>query len=392
MLNPYLQQTLYSQPVQPVMIEIDPLKFNDTLSQIMGLFAPRNLFMAKPPSLLSIPFFSFAGLTQVTPETIKAINNLPGVRAVHADIINNILQQSGDSTTWWPTSQSRLMMGADVANQQGYTGESVTVGITDTGVDALHPQLRGTEFYTTMIDKEVIDEVGHGSHVASTIGGRTLESIGGLPVQGVSQARMICVKCMGRGVGTGFNSEIANAMALCAQKGCKVISMSLGSDSPQGGVANDPLCRMVTALTQQGIVVVIAAGNSGPGPNTIDSPGCSPDALTVAAVNPNGSVASFSSRGGSTYPGKPDCAAPGVLIYSGTSQLSPMALEQPKAGYGYVAISGTSMATPHVAGLVALLKQRTPTLTTPEIKAILASKGGPWNPDTGFGVPNWNMF
>ena len=229
------------------------------------LFAPRNLFMAKPPSLLSIPFFSFAGLTQVTPETIKAINNLPGVRAVHADIINNILQQSGDSTTWWPTSQSRLMMGADVANQQGYTGESVTVGITDTGVDALHPQLRGTEFYTTMIDKEVIDEVGHGSHVASTIGGRTLESIGGLPVQGVSQARMICVKCMGRGVGTGFNSEIANAMALCAQKGCKVISMSLGSDSPQGGVANDPLCRMVTALTQQGIVVVIAAGEFRPG-------------------------------------------------------------------------------------------------------------------------------
>jgi len=284
------------------------------------------------------------------------------------------------------------MLGADVANKAGYTGESVTVGICDTGVDALHPQLRGTEFYTTMIDKEIIDEVGHGSHVASTIGGKTLNSIGGIPVQGVSQARMICVKCMGRGVGTGFNSEIANAMALCAQKGAQVISMSLGSDSPQGGIANDPLCRMVSALTQQGIIVVIAAGNSGPDPNTIDSPGCSPDALTVAAVNPDGSVASFSSRGGSTYPAKPDCAGPGVLIYSGTSELSPMSVEQPKAGYGYVAISGTSMATPHVAGLVALLKQRTPTLTTPQVKSVLASQGNSWNPDTGFGVPNWNMF
>ena len=124
--------------------------------------------------------------------------------------------------------------------------------------------------------------------------------------------------------------------------------------------------------------------NSGPGPNTIDSPGCSPDALTVAAVNPNGSVASFSSRGGSTYPGKPDCAAPGVLIYSGTSQLSPMALEQPKAGYGYVAISGTSMATPHVAGLVALLKQRTPTLTTPEIESYPGFEGRPMEPGYRF--------
>jgi subtilisin family serine protease len=69
-----------------------------------------------------------------------------------------------------------------------------------------------------------------------------------------------------------------------------------------------------------------------------------------------------------------------------------MSVEQPKAGYGYVAISGTSMATPHVAGLVALLKQRTPTLTTPQVKSVLASQGNSWNPDTGFGVPNWNMF
>lgn len=392
MLNPYLEQTLYSVPVQPILIEFDPEKFAESLSQITGIFAPFSPFGSKPPSLLAIPFFSIAGLTPVTPETIKFINGLPGVRVIHADRQNLTLQMPSKPSDWWPTTESRKVMEADLAFQAGFTGESTTVGVVDTGVDALHPQLLGTEWYTTMIDKEPVDEVGHGSHVASTIAGKPLQSIGGISVQGVSRARLICVKCLGRGIGSGFDSEIANAMSLCAQKGCQVISMSLGSNSPQGGVENDPLCKAVANLTRQGIIIVIAAGNSGPKDDTIGSPGCSPDALTVAAVDKNLNVASFSSRGGATWRTKPDCAAPGVLVYSGTSQISPMSVEQPQAGYGYVAISGTSMATPHASGLVAILKQRNPNLTTAMIKAVLAQRGHAWNKDTGYGIPTWSMF
>ena len=385
MLNPYLEKNLYAQSVQPILIEFDLNKFAQTMGQIMGL---------RLPIIDKIPGFGFASLGPVTPEMITVINGLPGVRIVHANLQARALQEPSGPADWWPTSQSRNMLEAELAFREGFTGEAVKVGVTDTGVDVGHPQLQGIEWYST-IDwpvREVFDEVGHGSHVASTIGGRLYNSPTGIMVEGVSRARLISVKCLGRGIGTGFNSEIINAMATCYDKGCQIISMSLGGDEPQGGVEADPICRMVSTLTQRGVIVVVAAGNSGPEADTLNSPGVSPDALTVAAIDKTGKVASFSSRGGSKYKGKPDVAAPGVLIYSGTSQTSSMAVQQPQAGYGYTAISGTSMATPHVAGLIALLKQKYPNMTTARFKEIMAAKGPVHNPATGFGVPRWSFF
>jgi subtilisin family serine protease len=385
MLNSYLARTLYSQPVQPILIEVDVGKLSQTLSQITGLKIP----------LFDIDqVFGFAGLAPVTPETIKAINSLPGIKMVHANLMAHALQIPSNPSDWWPTSQSRQVLEAELAFQQGFTGEVIKVGIADTGADVMHEQLQGTEFYSTISwpAREVLDENGHGSHVASTIGGKPENTPGGFSVEGVSRARLIAVKCLGRGIGTGFNSEIVNAMSACYQHGCQVISMSLGSDAPQGSIEEDPLCRMVTSLTQKGIILVIAAGNSGPGENTIGSPGCSPDALTVAAIGKDGLPADFSSRGGSDFLHKPDVAAPGVLIYSGTSRLSPMAVEQPQAGFGYVAISGTSMATPHVSGLVALLKHKYPNLTTAMIKDVMSRRGVTHDYSLGFGVPKWSYF
>lgn len=392
MLNPYLQKTLYSVPVQRVLIELLPDKYSATLSQISGIFSKFSPFGGQGPSILGIPAFSMAGLTPVTPETIKYINTLPGVNVVHADRPNYTRQLVTTSQEWWPTTDSRKVLEADLAFQAGFTGESTKVGIADTGVDITDPQLRSVAFDTTMMDKTIIDEVGHGSHVTSTLGGTPVQSLGGIAVEGVSRANMRMCKCLGRIIGTGFDSEIAAAMSLLANKGSQIISMSLGSDSPQGGVDADPLCRLVAALSAKGIIFVIAAGNSGPSDDTIGSPGCAPDAITVAAVDKTLKVASFSSRGGSTYRTKPDVAAPGVLIYSGTSQQSPMAVEQPNAGFGYIAISGTSMATPHVAGLVAILKQRDATLTAASFKSTVMKKGHAWDKATGFGIPTFSMF
>lgn len=387
MLNPFLQRTLYSSPVQPILVEIDVKRLSETLGQITGL---------RLPVIDTIPNFGFAAMAPLTPENILAINNLPGVRMVHANLQQKAFQQPTGPSDWWPTTQSREALEAEQAFREGYTGESIKVGVADTGADVSHPQLQGAEFYSTISwpFREILDENGHGSHVASTVGGRLYNSPVGIQVEGISRARLVCVKCLGRGIGTGFTSEIINAISTCYDKGAQIISMSLGSEDgePQGGPEADPQWRVIRALTGRGIIFVIAAGNSGPNPNTVGNPGSCPDAITVAALDKTGKVASFSSRGGPKFPTKPDVAAPGVLIYSGTSNISPMASQQANAGYGYVAISGTSMATPHVSGLIALLKHKYPGMTTQRFKEVMASKGKSFDNITGFGLPKWSYF
>jgi len=387
MLNPFLQKTLYKFSVQPVLVEINVNKLSETLGQITGL---------RLPLVDTIPNFGFAAMAPITPESIKIINNLPGVIMIHANQTKRAFQQTTTSDQWWPTTESRKVLESEQAFQQGYTGEAIKVGVTDTGVDVSHPQLMGTEFYSTISwpFREIVDENGHGSHVASTIGGKLYNSNVGIQVEGISRARLVCVKCLGRGIGTGFTSEIINAISTCYNKGAQVISMSLGSDDgePQGGPENDPEWRIIKSLTNRGIIFVIAAGNSGPDADTIGNPGSCPDAITVAAVDKNLQPAAFSSRGGKKYPTKPDVAAPGVLIYSGTSQVSPMATEQPNAGYGYVAISGTSMATPHISGFIALLKSKYPGMTAQQFKDIMQVKGKKFDNVTGWGIPRWSYF
>jgi len=384
-LNPYLEKRLFSAPVQPILVEFDPSQFAAVMGQITGL----NLrLVSKLPSL------GFAALAPVSPRIIKQVNSLPGVRMVHANQVKTIFQMPIEEPEWVPTSESRKMLGAEDAFKEGFNGEAIKVGVTDTGVDATHPQLQGTEFYSAIMwpAREILDENGHGSHCASTVGGKLYHTPLGVTVEGVSHAPMVCVKCLGRGIGTGFTSEIIEAMEVCYNKGAQIISMSLGSAECQGGCEICPECRMVASLTAKGVIMVIAAGNSGPEENTIGCPGCSPDALTVAAVDRNGELASFSSRGGDKFPLKPDVAAPGVNIYSGTARGSIIDIQALQAGAGFAAISGTSMATPHVAGFVSLLKQKNPGITTAHIKQTMAQRGHAKDFKTGWGIPHWSYF
>jgi len=254
MLNPYLEQRLFSLPVQPVLVEIDPAQFAATLGQITGL---------KLPIVSNLPPYGFAAIAPISPSVIKKINSLPGVRMVHANQVKTIFQIPVPADEWFSTSESRKMLGAEDAFREGFNGEAIKVGVTDTGIDATHPQLQGTEFYSVISwpFREVLDENGHGSHCASTVGGKLYRTPLDVPVEGVSHAPMVSVKCLGRGVGTGFTSEIINAMATCYDKGAQIISMSLGSAECQGGCEICPECRMVSSLTARGIIFVIAAGN-----------------------------------------------------------------------------------------------------------------------------------
>jgi subtilisin family serine protease len=179
---------------------------------------------------------------------------------------------------------------------------------------------------------------------------------------------------------------------MALDRGAQVVNMSLGSQECHGTCDTCPECRAVKLLTRRGVLVFVAAGNSGPDPNAINCQGCTPEAITVAAVDRDGNVADFSSRGGTLYVGKPDIAAPGVNIYSGTGRGSLVDTGDFGAGFGWAAISGTSMATPHAAGLGALVKHRNPGITAAQFKERLRANGAPFNLDTGYGMPRWSWF
>jgi subtilisin family serine protease len=183
-------------------------------------------------------------------------------------------------------------------------------------------------------------------------------------------------------------------MQRAADLGAKIISMSLGGDDTSD--PNSSEFRVVRQLTEQGIICCIAGGNSGSEAQTIGSPGSAPDALTIGAIGKS-AIADFSSRGptklGLT---KPDCTAPGVDILSGSTGI--IAAYRFLDGLGrFAAISGTSMATPHASGVLALAEElarrRGGTLTTAAVKQALARhyNRGPDN-TVGYGLISYPIL
>lgn len=405
MINPYLQQRLFEIPLRPLLVETEP----DAFDRVVNLFSNEGL---RPHTVVSQ--FSLMGLPAIPSKFVESVNSLPGVRAVHADLMSSILllppfpalplvgPRTGvffaeDPSEWWPTSDSRRLLGAEQAFIDGFTGEAITLGIIDTGVDPGHEQLQGTQFDSTInFPREPgIDAgpqaSGHGTHVASTAGGTQQLTPIQIFVEGVSRAPIFSVQALGRIIGTGFTSEIVNAISLAWERGARVFNLSLGASECQGTCTTCPECRVIAQLTARGGMFFIAAGNSGPNPNTIACPGCVPEAITVGAIDREGAVANFSSRGGTRFPTKPNIAAPGVNIYSGTGRGSQVDLGDPGASVGFAAISGTSMATPHAAGLGAILRQRFPGMSAEEFKDKMRTRGR-FNQNTGFGVPTWGLF
>ncbi|MET0132720.1 MAG: S8 family serine peptidase, partial [Kibdelosporangium sp.] len=265
-------------------------------------------------------------------------------------------------------------IGAPAAWQAGFTGTGVTVAVLDTGVDETHPDLADREVGGQNFSgsPDAGDHYGHGTHVASIIAGTGAKSGG--KYRGVAPgARILDVKVL-KDNGSGADSGIIAGMQWAAEQGADVINMSLGGfDSPEV----DPLEEAVNTLSAQyGTLFVIAGGNSGPGAGTIGSPGSADAALTVGAVDRDNKIADFSSvgprEGGGTI--KPDITAPGVEIVA--ARHADGRIGQP-VGDGYTALSGTSMATPHVAGAAALLAQQRPELDGEQLKARLIGGSTP---------------
>ncbi|MFJ8788053.1 S8 family peptidase [Streptomyces sp. NPDC102462] len=271
-------------------------------------------------------------------------------------------------------------IGAPTAWAAGYTGKGVKIAVLDTGVDATHPDLKNqvveSKNFTPAAD--ATDHFGHGTHVASIAAGTGAKSGG--TYKGVAPDAKILNGKVLDDTGSGDDSGILAGMEWAAQQGADVINLSLGGyDTPE----IDPLEAEVNKLSaDKGILFAIAAGNEGP--ESVGSPGSADAALTVGAVDDKDALADFSSTGPRNGDGaiKPDVTAPGVDITAAAAPGSVIDEEVGEKPPGYLTISGTSMATPHVAGAAALLKQQHPDWGYAELKGALtgSTKGGKYTP------------
>ncbi|GHJ48627.1 serine protease [Catellatospora sp. TT07R-123] len=263
-------------------------------------------------------------------------------------------------------------IGAPAAWAAGYDGTGVKVAVLDTGIDATHPDLSGKVAAEQNFAGEYedgLDHVGHGTHVASTIAGSGAASSG--KYKGVAPGATlldgkVCFE------GGCAESWILDGMQWAADNGADVVNMSLGgTDGPE----IDPIEQAVNDLTaSSNILFVIAAGNDG-GDETVGSPASADAALAVGAVYKNEDLAEFSSRGPRVGDAalKPEITGPGVDITAANSKDG--FLGEP--GQPYTTLSGTSMATPHVAGSAAILTQLHPDWSAAQRKATLIGSAAP---------------
>jgi len=242
--------------------------------------------------------------------------------------------------------------------KSGLEGEGVHVGIVDTGADH-HPDFGDRIVaYRDFTESGTADEVGHGTHVAGIVAGA------GALYRGVApKASLVIAKALSLRGGT--EDTVLAALSWLSRMKVDVLNLSLGGP----GDPHDPLSREVDALSAEGILVCVAAGNSGPAPGTIGSPGCAAGAITVGAIDKRRRVTAYSSRGPvvGLRAHKPDVVAVGggttpsatCHYVVGVASTRAQALDGDRCTVGarYVRMSGTSMAAPHVTGVCALLLQ-----------------------------------
>jgi subtilisin len=227
-------------------------------------------------------------------------------------------------------------------------GAGLEVGVLDTGVDLAHPDLSpnlaaGVNFVDPR--RPPADDNGHGTHVTGTLAA----ALNGIGVVGVApKVRLRPVKVLDK-EGSGSLSGIVQGLDWCVRRGIRLVNLSLGS--PEG---NTTFAEAVARAAEAGVVLVAAAGNAGPGPDTLGYPARYPQVIAVGATTAADAVAEYSSRGAELA-----VVAPGDAIPSTWP------------GGQYRELSGTSMATPHVTGLAALLLAAEPGLTPVQVKERL---------------------
>jgi serine protease AprX len=320
---------------------------------------------------------------ELTPAQIEQVAELDEVKLVRLERLDKVTAMD----------QSVAVIEAREAWEEFRTaGSGVRVAVLDTGIDGNHPALQGKvvgEFSTA--GEPVTVPGDHGTHCAGTIASND-------PVyRGVAwQADLINIKVL-TSAGMGTPAGVIDGLEQAVRRNAQVASLSLGwSEIFHGWVCNDAdciLCQAADNASRLGVTVVVAAGNEGTagaatGQLNIRHPGAARRVVTVGAVDKGKQLASFSSIGpGSGRVGpvspirltKPDLAGPGVDIVSSV------------LGGGFASFNGTSMATPHVAAVAALVIEQNPGIRPMVVKKILKDTAerltyGP--NETGYGLVN----
>ncbi|MEG4047242.1 S8 family serine peptidase [Microcoleus sp. Pol17_C1] len=244
---------------------------------------------------------------------------------------------SDDSESTWGLKATKVMNSL-------LTGSGMKVAVLDTGMDLQHPDFAGRSIVSQSFvpGEDVQDGNRHGTHCIGTACG--FKDLNGRRY-GIAYESTIYVGKVLSNAGSGASGWILAGMEWAIANGCQVISMSLGNTNPKPSTAYETVGRRAL---QNGCLIVAAAGNHGP-TKTVGQPANSPSIMAVAAVDNCVQVPDFSASSDLIQGTKVDIAAPGVKVYSSV----------PMDKGRYAAYNGTSMATPHVAGLAALYAEST---------------------------------
>ena len=236
-------------------------------------------------------------------------------------------------------------MRATNAASSRYSGKGVRVAVLDTGFDLTHPDFKGRKITTWSFisGQDVQDENGHGTHCIGISCGPRVTNNSQIPRYGVAYNAEIFAGKVLSNTGSGSDGGILAGINWALNNRCQIVSMSLGSQRPPSAIYEQVARRALA----QGTIIIAAAGNESNRPNyfsPVASPANCASILSIGALDRYLQVASFSNRGFDNSGGQIDLAAPGVEIWS----------SYPMNRGGWKSLSGTSMATPFVAGLAAL--------------------------------------
>ncbi len=294
---------------------------------------------------------------QVPPQAeeavLKALSRNPNVEYAELNYIATIDLDPNDpydNTTPYSSSHSGAVSQWGWGKIQAYQAWDLTTGsagvkiaVVDTGIDNSHPDLQAVVAQKDFInnDNNAEDDNGHGTHVAGTIGALTNNGTG---VAGMNWSVSLMAAKVLNASGSGSYTAVANGITWAADNGAKVINISLG-----GSFGSRTLSNAVKYAWNKGAVLACAAGNSGK--STKFYPAAYTQCIAVAATDQNDKKASFSNYGSKWV----DVAAPGVAILSTMPNTAVYLNTQYGYYQNYDALNGTSMASPHVAGLAGLV-------------------------------------
>jgi subtilisin family serine protease len=266
-----------------------------------------------------------------------------------------------------PVSETQATWGLQAVSAvySCFTGKGIRIAVLDTGFDLAHPDFAGRSITSRsfVAGQDVQDGHGHGTHCIGTAAGPRCPGV--RPRYGIASEAQILVGKVLSNAGSGGDSGILAGINWAVESKCAVVSMSLGSPTRPGDGFSTVYEQVARRAAQAGTLIIAAAGNDSSRPGTVapvSRPANCPSILAVAAVDVNGAIASFSNAGINPNGGQVDMAGPGVNVLSA----APMPRRTRR-------MSGTSMATPHAAGVAALLAEANPTARGAALGALLTS-------------------